>query len=358
VTLSSTNRAAIAIAIILLIGAAALGIYFYRQQTPLPPITGTASRETPDLLGQLPADAPAVGFVDVAALRSLQNSPLAAVLGLTSPGPQADRDYAEFVRQTGFDYTRDLDKAAIAFWPQSFAVAPGAGIGDNRTLAIADGRFDEQKITTYALRTGKIDSTSTPAVYEVPGNPTVWFEFLSPTRIVLASGKNARILLTQVSHASAPDSAMKARIQRVAGAPIFAVARTDKLPESFYANFANAPQLEKIARSVHSLSLAGKPDGDLIKAGLDAECDSAKSAAEISTLLDGFRMVASMTLYDPKTLRQMTKEQAVFLKAFIRQLKVTREERWVRLRLDITPQMLGARPAVASDSSVGPRASR
>jgi hypothetical protein len=344
VTLSSTNRAAIAIAVILLIGAAALGIYFYHQRQPLPPIPGTAAQKPPDLLSLLPADAPAVGFVDVAALRSLQNSPLAAVLGLTSPGPQADHDYAEFVRQTGFDYTRDLDKAAIAFWPQSLAVAPGAGIGDNRTLAIAEGRFDQQKIAAYALRTGKIDSTATPAVYEVPGNPTLWFEFLSSTRIVLASGKDARALLTQISNPSAPDSAMKARIQRVAGAPIFAVARTDKLPENFYANFANSPQLEKMVRSVRSLSLAAKPDGDLIKAGLDAECDSPKSAAEISTLLDGFRMVASMALYDPKTLHQMTKEQAAFLKAFIRQLKVTREDRSVRLRLDITSPMLGARP--------------
>ncbi|MGH9745187.1 MAG: hypothetical protein ACRD59_03620 [Candidatus Acidiferrales bacterium] len=343
-TLSSTNRAAIAVAVILLVGGAALGVYFYRQHRSLPPIPGTAAKQAPDLLSQLPADAPAVGYIDVAALRALQNSALAALLGLSSPGPEADREYAEFVRQTGFDYTRDLDKAAIAFWPQSFAVAPGGGIGDNRTLAVADGRFDHTKIEAYALRTGKIVPNTQPAVYEAPGNPAVWFEFLSDTRIALASGKNAGGLLAGLSHPAARDAAMNARIERVAGAPIFAVARTDKLPESFYANFANAPQLEKLARSVRSLSLAGKPDGGIIKTGLDAECDSPKSAAEISTLLDGFRMVASMALYDPKTLRQMTKEQAAFLKAFIRQLKVTREDRDVRLRLDITPQMLGVRP--------------
>ena len=38
----------------------------------------------------------------------------------------------------------------------------------------------------------------------------------------------------------------------------------------------------------------------------------------------------------------MTKEQAGFVQALIRQLKISREDRWVRLRLDITPQMLGA----------------
>jgi hypothetical protein len=69
-----------------------------------------------------------------------------------------------------------------------------------------------------------------------------------------------------------------------------------------------------------------------------------KNAFEISTLLDGFRMVGSMALSDPKALKQMTKEQAAFVQALIRQLNITRQDRWVRLRLDITPEMLGQRP--------------
>jgi len=333
--------------------AGGIGLYLYRHRmggqggpvTPPPPpsLPGITAVAPPDLLSELPADAPAVGYIDVAALRALKNSPLAGVLGLTSPGPEADREYAEFVRQTGFDYTRDLDKATIAFWPHSFAVEPGNGIGENRVLAIADGRFDQQKIKAYALHTGKVLPSTNPSVYEVPGNPTVFFQFLSPTRIALASGNNARRLLAESLDPAPRDPAMKARLDRVAGAPIFAVARTDNLPPSFYANFANAPQLEKLARSVRGLSLAGKPVGNDIAAALDAECDTAKDAFEISTLLDGFRMVGSMALSDPKTLRQMTRDQAAFVRALIRELKITREDRWVRLRLDITPQMLGAR---------------
>ncbi len=358
-TITSTNRALIAIAIILLIVAAAFGIYYYSNrppstQSPVPPtpeLPGISVEQAPDLLSELPANAPAVAYIDVAALRKLRNSPLAAVLGLTSPGPEADREYAEFVRQTGFDYTRDLDKAAIAFWPRSFVLEPGSGLGQNRVLAIADGRFDQKKIEAYALRTGKAVTAGTPVVYEVPGNPPVSLEFLSPRRIAIASGKNARELLDQASHPTSGDPVMKARIERVAGAPIFAVARTDNLPDSVYAAFGNAAQLEKLARSVRGLSLAGQPDGSNIRAALDAECDTVKSAFELSTLLDGFRMVGSMALSDPKSLQQMTKEQAAFLQALIRQLKITRQDRWVRLRLDITPQMLGARPAAASDRS-------
>jgi hypothetical protein len=334
--------------------AGGIGFYFYRSRTgeptgsggplappPPPSLPGITAVTPPDLLSELPADATAVGYADVAALRALKNSPLGGLLGLTSPGPDADREYAEFARQTGFDYTRDLDKAAIAFWPNSFAVEPGNGIGENRVLAVADGRFDQQKIKSYALRTGKIVPSTNPSVYEVPGNPTVSFQFLSPTRIAIASGNDARRLLAESLNPSPRDPVMKARLNRVAGAPIFAVARTDNLPQSFYANFANAPQLEKLARSVRGLSLAGKPAGSNIAAALDAECDSVKSAFEISTLLDGFRMVGSMALSDPKALRQMTTEQAAFVQALIRQLNITRQDRWVRLRLDITPEMLG-----------------
>jgi hypothetical protein len=355
VALTSTNRALIAVAAILVLLALASGIAYYhfsreRAGPPAPPpapqLPGIEAAAPPDLLSELPPDAPVVGYIDAASLRGLKNSPLAAVLGLTSPGPEADREYSEFVRQTGFDYTRDLDKAAIAFWPQSFYVTPGNGIGDNRVLAVADGRFDHDKIKAYALKTGKIVSSTNPVMYEVPGNPPVSFEFLSPTRIALASGHGSRNLLLQPLKPTPPESAMKARLNRVAGASIFAVARTDRLPPSFYANFANSPQLDRLARSVRGLSLAAKPDGDAIAAALDAECDSAKSALEISTLLDGFRMVGSMALSDPKTLQQMTKDQAAFVRALIRQLKITRQDRWVRLRLDITAQMLGgARPA-------------
>ena len=89
--------------------------------------------------------APVVAYIDVAALRKLQDSPLAAMLGLAGAQPEQDREYQAFVRDTGFDYTRDLDEAAIAMWPTS-VMAPKGRLGDNLVLAIADGRFDQEKI--------------------------------------------------------------------------------------------------------------------------------------------------------------------------------------------------------------------
>jgi hypothetical protein len=348
---SSTKRGWIIAAILFLLIAAVLGVYYYRQHGPLPALPGVTNNPgpPPDILSQLPADAPVIGYIDAAALRKLQNSPLAAVLGLTSPGPDADREYAEFVRDTGFDYTRDLDHAALAFWPASFG-DPNNPFGEDRVLAIADGRFDKQKIEAYALRTGKVSVHGAQSVYEVPGNPPVSLEFLSPTRIVLAGGRNATDLLGSVKSSGTPmrDSAIQSRIKRVAGAPIFALARTDHLPPDLYDSFKNSPQLDHLARSIRSLTLAGQPSGNNMNLALDAECDSMKNAFEISTLLDTFRMVGSMALHDPKMRSQMTRQQAAFLAALLAQTKVAHQDKFVRLSLQITPEMLGApkpRPA-------------
>jgi hypothetical protein len=268
----------------------------------------------------------------------LQGSPLAAMLGLAGADPKEDRDYQAFVRDTGFDYTRDLDVAAIAVWPTSL-MTPNGGFGNNLVLAIADGRFDREKIKAYALRTGKTGMWMTQSFYTVPGDPPVSFGFLSTTRIELTDTPSTPFVVPASDPAEI--DAMRARVHRVAGAPIFAAARTDNLPKSFYDNFKNAPQLQSLARSVKGLTFAGQPQGDRIDLALDAECDSLTHAAEIATLLDGLRMFGTMALSDPKTRRQMTAEQAAFLTALASQVKVTHQDRWVRMTLAVTPEMLG-----------------
>ncbi len=343
-TLNSTQRALIAVAVMIGLAGAAVGVYFYRQHRPL---AGASAGPPPDLLSQVPADAPVIGYLDFATLRGLRNSPLAAVLGLTSPGPQADREYAEFVRDTGFDYTRDLDTVAIGLWPGSIATPPGKHPSE-RIVAIAIGRFDQRKIEAYALRTGKLLK---PPVYEFPGQSpaqSIFLRFLSSDRIALTS--NPAIfdeLTTSPAHLREP--AMQARIERVAGAPIFAVARTDNLPPSFFASLKGSPQLERLIRSIRSLTLAGKPTANGITLALDGDCDSMSSAIQIAALLDSFRFLGTAVLADPQTRRQMTKEQAAFLDALLRQVKVNHQDHWVRITLDVTPAMLGGTPSASSN---------
>jgi hypothetical protein len=334
--ISSTKRAWIVVAVLVGLAAAGAGVYLHRLHRPLP---AASAGPEPDIMSQLPPGAPVVAYIDVAALRKLQGSPLAAMLGLAGADPKEDRDYQNFVRDTGFDYTRDLDKVAIAVWPTTLP-APNTGLGENQAVAIVDGRFDHDKIKAYALRNGGAVTHGTQSFYVVPGDPPVSFAFLSETRMVLRNGKNLSVLAPMPS--ASDKDATQARINRVAGAPIFAVARTDTLPRSFYDNLKNAPQLQSLARSIKGLTFAGQPQGDRIDLALDAECDSLAHAAEIATLLDGLRMFGAMALSDPKTRRQMTAEQAAFLTALASKVKVTHQDRWVRMTLGVTPEMLGA----------------
>ena len=362
--LSSAKRAWIVIAVVLLCLIGAGLVYYFWQARPLPPIVSTVpgvptAGAPPDILSQLPADAPVVAYIDAANLRALQNSPLAAALGLATPGPQADRDYANFVRDTGFDYTRDLDHAAIAFWPSNFGTSP-KDINANRALVIADGRFDQQRIWGYVDRgptvAGVVAPESPGSVRVASGNPTISFEFLSPTRMALASGDRddmvQKLADIYLKHYGARDHAMQSSIQRVAGAPMFAVARTDRLPQSIYAPLHNSPQLEQIARSVQAITLAGQPDRNNLRITIDAECDALKNAVQLAFLLETGKMAGSMALSDPRTRRQMTKEQFAFVEALINRATINHQNKVVRITLEITPDMLAAAPAPPSKPAV------
>jgi hypothetical protein len=331
----ATKRAVIAGALVLCVAAVAAGLYLHNARRV--PVIHSAGL-VPDIVSELPTDAPGIAYIDVATLRKMQGSTFAALLGLAGPGPTEDRDYQQFVLATGFDYSHDLDHVAIAFWPAS-QFEPPNDLDANRVVAIADGRFDQEKIKAYALRTGKTSVHGGRLVYEVPGTPPVAFEFLSPTRICLASGRDAADLLDPPKSA-ARDASMNARIIDVAAAPIFAVVRTEDLPTSVYDTLRSSPQLERMARSIKSLKLAGQPAGDNIMVVLEGECDSTTDALEIATLLDGFRIFGSMALTDPKARGQMTRGQATFLMSVLREVKVRHEDRYARLMLDLTPAML------------------
>jgi hypothetical protein len=344
VPITSQQRAWAAVALIFAT-VMALGVIYYRHlRKPLPvPTPGPA----PDLIGQLPAKAPLIAFLDAAALRSRKDSSLIVALMAPSSGTEADADYKAFVKDTGFDYARDLDRAAVAVWPRNLAPTQQT-VAQDRTLAIADGRFDQEKIEAYALdRHGRQQTRGSEHYYVVPGAPPVAFKFLSPSRILISSGPDPGELL-HISNSGPRDAAAEDRISRVAGAPFFAVARTDTLPDSFYAPLRNSPQLAQLARSVQGVTLAGNPQGELLVVTLDAECSSMKDSLELSALVDGFRLVGSMALSDPKARGQMSREQASFLSDVIHRTRVTHQDKWVRLTLEITPEMLGS-PAAAAD---------
>lgn len=346
-SLTSAQRAWIAVLVFFLLIILGIGGFYYWQLHK--PVSGPAfapeiAGPPPDVLTLLPPDSPAVAYIDAEALRKLPNFPVAGLFTLASSNPQAKRQFDEFVQGTGFDPSRDLDHAAFAYWLTGFGT-PDNVLGQDRFIAIADGRFDQQKIKAYILRTGKLITRGTQSIYQAPGNPPMSLEFISATRLAIAGGRDATDSIADtISKGARPrDAAMQLRLQKISGAPLFAVAKTDHLPQSFYANFQNAAQLEQLARSVQALTIVGQPTGDVLNVGLTAECDTTNNALTISFLLEGGRMAASMAIGSPQSRQQMTREQMAFLDALVNQAKISHQGKQVRIAMNITPAMLRAK---------------
>src|SRR5947209_12375399 len=66
---------------------------------------GPATREA--MLALMPADATAVMFADLSELR---RTPFAVEINNWIPNRQKDPEYGDFLRATGFDFERDLDR--------------------------------------------------------------------------------------------------------------------------------------------------------------------------------------------------------------------------------------------------------
>src|SRR5262249_39106795 len=100
----------------------------------------TGRRES--LLRQLPVTATSVIFVDVARLRE---GGLLKNVATWTASPTEDPDYQTFVRETGFDYERDLNQFAVAIVTR-----------DSKTtyFAVVDGHFDGKKISDYLGKNG------------------------------------------------------------------------------------------------------------------------------------------------------------------------------------------------------------
>src|SRR5712692_1148861 len=248
----------------------------------------------PELVSLVPPDAPYLLYADLVALRA---SPFLRQLEALAPPKSADRDYAEFVRATGFDYSRDLDRVLVV---------GRVGSAQPHTFAFAEGRFDRGKIESYALHTGKVERQNGVEVYLVPaGSPakTVALAFLDNNRMALADGPTLEPVLARA--AGGPDAALRERISRVAGAALFAVGRSAPLPENFSIGGMRSEQFANLARSLRWLTLAARPESDRMRVFLEGECDTDENARQLAGMLDGLRVVGQTLLVDPKNRRRM-----------------------------------------------------
>jgi len=325
------------------------------------------------MLAVLPAGASTVVFADFA---ELHQSPFLAQLYSWAPKPQVDADYAQFLRDTGFDYERDLDRL--------FVVAIKRAQGTEFFL-LADGRFDRKKIVVYASQSGTHDKSAGHEIFSVPvGAPPVTnangnaastenssanpgkisFTFLSNTRMALATNANLAALLSAT--ATGQDAKdWRERFDRLAGSPIFAVIRQDAAPGSALAarspSGLQSPQLASLLDQLQWITVAGKPEGDHLRIVAEGESTAADSARQLADMLNGILLLAEAGLNGPQIRSQLDPQSR---EAFLELLKTAdvsridrRETKSVRLVFDISPTFLtAARTAIPATPQPTPPA--
>ncbi len=307
----------------------------------------SAADALPALIEQAPAGATMIAYADLAALRE---SPWTKRLESFAQPAQVDSDYTAFVDATGFDYQRDLDRVVIA----------NSGAASDKVVVFAEGRFDRKKIEQYALRTGKLQQENGRAVYVVPsatqGSSTakgpaaqskdVRFTFLAADRIALSSGGELSGLASAGASPSL-DSAMRERLSRVAGAPIFATIKTAPFAAAAGTTGDVKTGVAAQMQSLRWVSLAMQPDGNSALLSLEGECDRPEDAQKVAGTLELMRALFRGALADPKTRGKMPAESAASLGKLIDAAKITTETTRVRLLISLTPDMLSVAPPPA-----------
>jgi hypothetical protein len=317
---------------------------------------GRGSTPPNDVLAHMPADASAVLYIDLDALRA---SRFLAELYNWAPEPKADPDYAQFLHSTGFHYESDLNRVGIALFAH----------GKQTTLfAVADGRFDRKKIAAYARQAGASSSEEGQEIFSVPlesSTRQITFTFLRNDRIALTSGPRLRSFLSS-PQADADTEAWRERFRRLAGSPVFAVvhqnaaagtALSANTPRGF-----RSPQLSALIDQLEWITVAGKPEADRLRVALEGEGSADAPTRQLSDVIKGLLVLAEAGLSDHKMRQQLQPEVR---EAYLETLKsadateIDRgETKSVRLIFDLTPKFLeaarAARPVAPAPENKAP----
>jgi hypothetical protein len=296
----------------------------------------------------MPADANAVIFMDFAELRA---APFMAQLYAWAPRPQADPDYAQFVKETDFDYERDLDCVAIALERHE---------QDSNFFAIADGRFDRQKISALALKTGSAARNGALEIFSVPVRE-------SPKKISFMFLRNNRIAITDRPDLGAIADSRKrkddnaewtSRFERLAGSPVFAVIRQDAVAGAALAAQApgglRSPQLSMLLNQLQWITIAGKAENDRLRVVAEGESATEATTRQLTDLLNGVVILAEAGLNDAKTRQQLDPAARSAYLELLKSADVSKIDRGdtksVRLTFELTPSFFESarRPPLAS----------
>jgi hypothetical protein len=337
----------------LAIGLSASAFFAYRKWG----VQSVSARD--EVLALMPADATAILFVDFGELRQ---APFVVQLYGWAPKPQEDADYTQFVKETGFDYERDLNRMAIAVEKR----------GQNSTLfAVLDGKFDPQRISALALKDGSAVKAGEHEILSLPvtgAAKKISFTFLRNDRIALTNDSNLAVFLDAKKRPE--DVAVwHERFERLAGSSIFAVIRQDAALGDVLSAQApgglRSPQLSTLLDQLQWITLAGKPENDRLRVVAEGECTAEATARRLADVMNGVIILAEGGLNDAKTRQQLdpaTREAYLELLKNADVSKIDRgDTKSVRLVFEITPRFLEAArkaPPVTPDSTTDKRLPR
>jgi hypothetical protein len=314
------------LSIVLLGGAAFYGYQRWNAKS---------SHARTDVLERMPADASAVVFLDFAELRT---AAFIAQLYAWAPKPQADPDYQQFLKETGFDYERDLDCIAIAFERRE---------QDSTFFAIADGKFERQKISALALKAGSVARNGAHEVFSIPvsgSSKKISFTFLRNNRIAITDGPD---LGTVVDSRRPKDDNAEwiSRFERLAGSPVFAVIRQDAAAGAAFAAQApgglRSPELSTLLDQLQWITIAGKPEDERLRVVAEGESAAETTTRQLADLLKGVVILAEAGLNDAKTRQQMDPAARSAYLELLKSADVSKIDRGdtksVRLTFELTP---------------------
>jgi hypothetical protein len=303
------------------------------------------------LLGYVPDDATSVVFLDLDQLRA---SPFLITLYSWAPHPTEDSDYTQFVVDTGFNYERDLTQVFIAV---------SSHRASSSTLVLAEGKFDRKKIEAHLGRNATPMQQGNLEIYRVAAKPNdkekpLSIAFLSDHRVAISDSENLEQVLAATNRKSTR-AEWQPRFDRLAGSPLFAVIRQDPAVQTVLAN--RSPQLANFIDQLPWISIAAKPEGDLLRVVAEGETLTDTAASQLRDFLQGIQLLAQTGLNDGKLRQRMNPEER---DAYVELLKGTEIEKIsrsdakaVRVILPVTPEFLkiakipglGATPDSAAD---------
>jgi hypothetical protein len=286
------------------------------------------------LLRFVPADATSVIFIDVEQLRA---SPFLTTLTSWIPHPAEDSDYTQFIADTGFHYERDLSQLLIAISNDGAA---------SNTLVLAQGKFDRKQIETYLGRNALISQQGALKVFRITANPKengkpASLAFLTDQRIAISDSENLEQALGAANLRSIR-AEWQLRFDRLAGAPLFAVIRQDPAVQTVLAG--QSPQLATFINQLPWITLAAKPEGDILRVVAEGETLTDAAASQLRDFLQGIQLLAQTGLNDAKLRQSMNPDERDAYVQLVKETeieKINRSNRkTVRVIVPITPQFL------------------